>query len=150
MIWIHLAVILWLAVCAAQDLLRRQVSNWLTIPPFAAAGVWAVWRGGETLLLYGLVTLVMLVLFWKGGTGGADGKILAVLAVVSPAALILALAANTLIGVVVWAWGTLSRRSRLCRRRASIHSNSILFRRFVRCSRSFCSTVTATTWANTP
>jgi Flp pilus assembly protein protease CpaA len=102
MIWIHLAVILWLAVCAAQDLLRRQVSNWLTIPPFAAAGVWAVWRGGETLLLYGLVTLVMLVLFWKGGTGGADGKILAVLAVVSPAALILALAANTLIGVVVY------------------------------------------------
>ena len=102
MIWIHLAVILWLAVCAAQDLLRRQVSNWLTIPPFAAAGVWAVWRGGETLLLYGLVTLVMLVLFWKGGTGGADGKILAVLVVVSPAALILALAANTLIGVVVY------------------------------------------------
>jgi len=102
MIWIHLAVILWLAVCAVQDLLRRQVSNWLTIPPFAAAGVWAVWRGGETLLLYGLVTLVMLVLFWKGGTGGADGKILAVLVVVSPAALILALAANTLIGVVVY------------------------------------------------
>ena len=102
MIWIHLTVILWLAVCAAQDLLRRQVSNWLTIPPFAAAGVWAVWRGGETLLLFGLVTLVMLVLFWKGGTGGADGKILAVLAVVSPAALILALAANTLIGVVVY------------------------------------------------
>jgi Flp pilus assembly protein protease CpaA len=100
--WISGLIILWLAVCAAQDLLRRQVSNWLTIPPFAAAGVWAVWRGGETLLLYGLVTLVMLVLFWKGGTGGADGKILAVLAVVSPAALILALAANTLIGVVVY------------------------------------------------
>jgi Flp pilus assembly protein protease CpaA len=102
MMWISGLIILWLAVCAAQDLLRRQVSNWLTIPPFAAAGVWAVWRGGETLLLYGLVTLVMLVLFWKGGTGGADGKILAVLAVVSPAALILALAANTLIGVVVY------------------------------------------------
>jgi Flp pilus assembly protein protease CpaA len=102
MTWLFLLTVLWLVVCAVQDLFRRQVSNWLTLPPFVAAGVWAIWHGGDTLLLFGLVTLVMLVLFWKGGTGGADGKILAVLAVVSPAALILALLANTLIGVVVF------------------------------------------------
>lgn len=99
MIWLSLLTALWLALCAVQDLLRRQVSNRLTLPPFVLAGMWAVWRGGETLLLWGLVTLVMLVLFWKGGTGGADGKILAVLAVVSPLALFLALTANTLMGV---------------------------------------------------
>jgi len=102
MIWIHLAIILWLGVCAVQDVLRRQVSNWLTIPPFAAAGVWAVWHGGATLLLFGLVSLVMVFSFWKGGTGGADGKILATLAVFLPTGFLLAVVLRLVVGVWLW------------------------------------------------
>ena len=100
--WLTAALVLWLAVCAAQDLLRRQVSNRLTLPPFILAGVWAAWRGGETLLLFGLTTLVMVISFWKGGTGGADGKILAVLAVFMPAGFLLAVVLRLMVGGWVW------------------------------------------------
>ncbi len=100
--WLTAALVLWLAVCAAQDLLRRQVSNRLTLPPFILAGAWAVWRGGETLLLFGLTTLVMVISFWKGGTGGADGKILAVLAVFMPAGFLLAVVLRLMVGGWVW------------------------------------------------
>jgi prepilin peptidase CpaA len=102
MMWISGLIILWLGVCAVQDLLRRQVSNWLTIPPFAAAGVWAVWRGGATLLLFGLVSLVMVFSFWKGGTGGADGKILATLAVFLPTGFLLVVVLRLVVGVWLW------------------------------------------------
>ena len=100
--WISGLIILWLGVCAVQDLFRRQVSNWLTIPPFVAAGVWAVWHGGATLLMFALVSLVMVFSFWKGGTGGADGKILATLAVFLPAGFLLALVLRLVVGVWLW------------------------------------------------
>ena len=101
-LWMYGLIILWLAACAVQDLLRRQVSNWLTLPPFVLAAGLAVWHGGETLLLFGLVSLVMMGSFWKGGTGGADGKILAVLAVFLPVGFLLAVVFRLLVGAWLW------------------------------------------------
>lgn len=99
--WLTVSLVLWLVVCAVQDLFRRQVSNWLTLPPFVLAAVWAVWHGGETLLLFGLVTLVMFW-SWKKGVGAADGKILAVLAVFMPAGFLLAVVLRLVAGVWLW------------------------------------------------
>ncbi len=99
--WLTASLVLWLTVCAVQDLLRRQVSNWLTLPAFILAGLWAVWHGGETLLLFGLVTLVMFW-SWPKGVGAADGKILAVLAVFMPAGFLLALVLRLLVGAGLW------------------------------------------------
>lgn len=99
--WLTASLVLWLTVCAVQDLLRRQVSNWLTLPPFVLAGLWAVWHGRETLLLFGLVTLVM-VWSWRKGVGAADGKILAVMAVFMPAGFLLAVVLRLLVGAGVW------------------------------------------------
>lgn len=99
--WLTVSLVLWLTVCAVQDLFRRQVSNRLTLPPFVAAGVWAVLRGGETLLLFGLVTLVMFW-SWTKGVGAADGKILAVLAVFLPAGFLLAVVLRLIVGGWLW------------------------------------------------
>ena len=99
--WPDLLLVLWLGVCTVQDLRRRQVSNGLTIPPFAMAVMWAIWHGGDTLLRLGLVGLVVLVLFAKGGLGGADVKILLTMAVGWPVALIGALAALLIAGLVM-------------------------------------------------
>ncbi|WP_322793279.1 prepilin peptidase [Bellilinea sp.] len=99
--WLTASLVLWLTVCAVQDLLRRQVSNWLTLPAFLLAGLWAVWHGGETLLLFGLVTLIM-VWSWQKGVGAADGKIMAVLAVFMPAGFLLAVVLRLLVGGWLW------------------------------------------------
>lgn len=100
---ILLLTTVWLVVCAVQDLSHQQVSNWLTLPPFVAAAIAALADGGETLLLFGVVLSVMLVLYRMGGVGGADVKILSVLSVVSPLAFLLALFANAMVGVWFWA-----------------------------------------------
>jgi Flp pilus assembly protein protease CpaA len=101
MVWITASLVLWLFVCAVQDVLRLHVSNWLTLPPFVLAAIWAAWQGGETLVLFGLVTLVMFW-SWLKGVGAADGKILAVLAVFMPAGFLLAVVLRLLVGVWLW------------------------------------------------
>lgn len=103
MTWVIAGVVVfWLVVCAVYDLRTRTVPNVLTVPPFVLAGVWAVWHGGATLWLFVLAVAVMLFSFWKGGTGGADGKILAVLAVFMPAGFLLAVVLRLVVGVWLW------------------------------------------------
>lgn len=98
----HLVLLAWLAVCAAQDWRSREVSNWLTLPPLAAGLIYTAVQGWERLLLFGLVVSVCSVLFRLGGMGGADVKILAVLSAFSPLMLMAALAAQGITGLVVW------------------------------------------------
>jgi|YNPMSStandDraft_1061717.scaffolds.fasta_scaffold15183_4 hypothetical protein len=94
--------LLWLAVCARQDLRSRQVSNCLTIPPLAGGLLYAAAQGWEALLRTTLVLLTAAVLFHLGGMGGADVKILTALAAFSPLFLLAALLAQGAAGLVVW------------------------------------------------
>lgn len=50
-LWLQLALITLLAVAAAQDLRRKEVSNWLTLLPLLAAVAWRTAAGEWALLL---------------------------------------------------------------------------------------------------
>jgi Flp pilus assembly protein protease CpaA len=77
---LHPLLVLWLLVCAIFDQRSREVPNLLTIPPFAAGVVWAVLQGGYPLFIT-IFTLCMVMYLWKTNRmGGADGKVLVVLA----------------------------------------------------------------------
>jgi Flp pilus assembly protein protease CpaA len=77
---LHPLLLLWLLVCAIYDHRSRVVPNLLTIPPLLAGVVWAALQGGYVLYLT-LFTLCTVVYLWKTNQmGGADGKVLVVLA----------------------------------------------------------------------
>ena len=83
---------LWLAICAVQDWRRREVSNWLTLPPLGLGLLLRLFgfAGGSPGLL--LLAAGVLLLAWRvGWLGGADLK----------ACLSLALLDLRLLG---WAW----------------------------------------------
>jgi len=73
-------LILWLALCAWRDWHKRQVSNWLTLPPLILA-VALRWSGltSADLPLMLLVLLTMLVGWLGRWVGGADVKVTAAL-----------------------------------------------------------------------
>jgi Flp pilus assembly protein protease CpaA len=89
---LKLLLTLWLTVCSFQDLRTRTVSNWLTLPMFFLSGLYAFWRGGQNLALFGLVLVVFVVLWAVKGIGGADVKVLAALAAFWPETFFLAMA----------------------------------------------------------
>ena len=90
---------LWLLICAIYDYRSMEVPNQLTIPPFVVSVVWAVLQGGYVLYLT-LFSLCMVIYLWKTNRlGGADGKVLVVLASTWQVGLIWATA-----GMVVWAF----------------------------------------------
>lgn len=92
--WLPVGVLWWSLLCALQDWRWRRVSNWLTVPPFLAAGPLAFWLGGtERLFLYAAVTLCVYLIWTAGGLGAADGKLAACVAAVEPGALVLGLGA---------------------------------------------------------
>jgi Flp pilus assembly protein protease CpaA len=65
----------WLAVCAAQDWRRREVSNWLTLPPLGLGlllRLAGVVQGPVFPML--IVGLTLLFAWRKGWLGGADFK----------------------------------------------------------------------------
>lgn len=62
-IWLALAAMAWLGVMAWQDLGKREVSNWLTIPPVFLAGGWWAWRGEWSVLALLLALVAVTELF---------------------------------------------------------------------------------------
>ncbi len=88
----HLVLLTWLTLCSVQDWCKREVSNWLTLPPFVLGLLYAMGTGGTKLVLT-LITLVVFVgarAFWKS-LGAADIKVLVALAAFWPQALFAAL-----------------------------------------------------------
>lgn len=78
---IEMILILWLTLCAWQDWHKRQLSNWLTLPPLVLAV--ALRCSGLTSGDFHLMFLIMLTMFvgWLGRwVGGADAKVTAALA----------------------------------------------------------------------
>ncbi len=80
-------LILLLAPATYFDLRARRIPNWLTLPPLPVA-LWWAWGHG-TLGLTLTVLAAGYLAFRFGGLGGADGKLAAVVAAVSPPALAL-------------------------------------------------------------
>ena len=76
-----------LAPATYFDLRARRIPNWLTLPPLPIA-LWWAWGHG-TLGLTLTVLAAGYLAFRFGGLGGADGKLAAVIAAVSPPALAL-------------------------------------------------------------
>jgi len=76
-----------LAPATYFDLRARRIPNWLTLPPLPVA-LWWAW-GHDTLGLTLTVLAAGYLAFRFGGLGGADGKLAAVVAAVSPPALAL-------------------------------------------------------------
>jgi Flp pilus assembly protein protease CpaA len=96
---LHPLLLLWLFVCAIYDYRSREVPNLLTLPPFVVGIFWAALQGGYNLYLT-LFTLCIVIYLWKTNRlGGADGKVLIVLASTCQVGLIGAAA-----GMVVWAF----------------------------------------------
>ncbi len=98
---IHLVLLNWLAVCSVQDWRKREVSNWLTLPPFVLGLLYALGTGGETLALT-LITLVVFVggrAIWKA-QGAADIKVLVTLAAFWPQAIFAALMVTAMWSVI--------------------------------------------------
>jgi Flp pilus assembly protein protease CpaA len=62
-IWLALAAAAWLGVMVWQDLGKREVSNWLTIPPVFLAGGWWAWRGEWSVLVLLLALVAVTELF---------------------------------------------------------------------------------------
>ncbi len=98
---IHLVLLTWLAVCSVQDWRKREVSNWLTLPPFVLGLLYALGSGGEMLLL----TLITLVVFavaralWNA-QGAADIKVLTAMAAFWSQALFAALMITAIWSVI--------------------------------------------------
>ena len=80
-------LILLLAPATYFDLRHRRIPNWLTLPPLPLA-LWWAWDHGTLGLTLTVLTAGYLA-FRFGGLGGADGKLAAVVAAVSPPALAL-------------------------------------------------------------
>ena len=80
-------VTLLLAPATYFDLRARRIPNWLTLPPLPVALWWAWGHGALSLAL--AVLAAGYLAFRFGGLGGADGKLAAVVAAVSPPALAL-------------------------------------------------------------
>jgi len=80
-------LILLLIPAAWLDARTRRISNWLTLPPLPIA-LWWAWGHGALGLALAVLAAGYLA-FRFGGLGGADGKLAAVVAAVSPPALAL-------------------------------------------------------------
>jgi prepilin peptidase CpaA len=102
-----------LAVATFTDLRSRRIPNWLTIPFLVLGFVVPVWFEGKQGLLmsvegFGLGTLIYGLLFWMGGMGMGDVKLVAAIgAWIGPHQLFLATLITAMAGgIIVLIWAT--------------------------------------------
>jgi Flp pilus assembly protein protease CpaA len=98
---VKIILLTWLLVCAWQDGRTGEVSNWLTLPAMASAGLFALASGRDALLLFAAALLGVFILFYLGSLGGADAKILVVLAGCWPMAFFAAVLMQGVWGLVM-------------------------------------------------
>ncbi len=110
---VSLLAVVWLSVCAICDLRTRQVPNGLTLPaiPLALLAAWLTWESrGETpgdtpyefAFRLAILTLPLFVAWRSHWLGGADLKIMLVLALANPL-----LVAVAWVGVLIYFAGLL-------------------------------------------
>ena len=122
-LWAQLVLVAILFVAAAQDIVRRQISNWLclavmiaAIPVIVAIGPsLALWQNG---LIFALLLAIGTALFSAGWLGGGDVKLVAALGLWTNLTAMLPLLACILIAGGVLAAVSLVVRSQRPARRA--------------------------------
>lgn len=67
------------AIALVTDLRQRRIPNWLTLPAFAVMVVLHLDKPLLALLSAVIATLPFAVVYWRGGVGGGDVKLAAVL-----------------------------------------------------------------------
>jgi len=101
---VRLAIVgAWLVPCAIQDWKEREVSNWLTIPAFVAAWVYAGFAGLPVLFLTAVTFIVTYMAVQGEWMGAADGKAVVTIVAVAPAALFGVIAVHLLFLTYRWA-----------------------------------------------
>jgi prepilin peptidase CpaA len=102
-----------LVVATFTDLHSRRIPNWLVVPFMIAGLVVPAWLHGwhgfsQSLEGFGLGALIYGILFWMGGMGMGDVKLVAAIgAWIGPAQLLLAMVLTAMIGgfmAVGWAF----------------------------------------------
>ena len=121
--WAQLLLVLILLVAAAQDVVRRRISNWLCLAVILTAIAAAVALGPtlalwQNALCFALLLALGTPLFAAGWLGGGDVKLLASLGLWANFAVILPLIACILIGGGVLAALSLAVRGGRAARRA--------------------------------
>lgn len=100
-IYFQILILIWLVICAWSDWKSGEVSNWLTIPPLVGAAIYALVEGQTSMILFFGALGGLTLLFFLNAMGGADVKILSILAGIWPMAFWGALLAQGVWGVVV-------------------------------------------------
>jgi len=107
------AVFVWLLVCAVQDWRRREVNNWLTLPPLTLTFCLRLAGLIHEPPLPLLVAIAFLLVFWqRGWIGGADAKASLALAMLD-----VQVFAWAWLGLGVWYLGLRLCYGRICDRR---------------------------------
>lgn len=76
----------WLGACAWQDWRKREVSNWLTLPPILAAVLLRLTGMGQGTNQEMLAVILLLGVAWLARVaGGADVKASMAMAILNPA-----------------------------------------------------------------
>jgi prepilin peptidase CpaA len=79
--WIHILIIVFLAVSAAWDLRYRRIPNFMTYPAAIAAVAYHAFSGGLTGLYFSLCglsfgILLLIIFYFLGGMGAGDVKLM--------------------------------------------------------------------------
>jgi len=92
-----MGVMVWLGMCGLADLRTGTAPNWLTLPGVAGGALVAYQRGLPGMASLGVVALVLSFVYFRGGVGGADVKVLLALGGLRPDLLVAGV-----VGVTVW------------------------------------------------
>jgi Flp pilus assembly protein protease CpaA len=97
---LRMGIVAWLGFCAYYDSRTGEVPNLLTFPVLVFGGLLAGLNGWQSLAFYMVILLALSFLYFLGGMGGADFKILGALSGLWPLGLV-----TVLMGILAWIVG---------------------------------------------